>query len=147
MASGVELKQIAQKRFKSAQELIAVDDWDGAHLMMGLSLECALKAVTCKTLNLDNYPETRKDKNINAFFKTHNFDALLVVSGTDNIFGVRGTGEPPWNWSEFLKEYEGDWWNMKYDLNRMKSWDDVKIKKLYNHLNGLIGEIEKEKLW
>lgn len=147
MASGDELKQIAQKRFESAGKLMEVSDWDGASLMMGLSLECALKAVTCKTLNLDNYPETRKDKNINAFFKTHNFDALLVVSGTDNVFGVRGTGDPSWNWTEFLNEYEGDWWNMKYDLNRINSWDNEKINKLYNHLKGLIDEIERRNLW
>ncbi len=147
MASRNDLKKIALRRFKSADQLIKVSDWDGASLMMGLSLECALKAVTCKTLGLDNYPETRKVKSINNFFKTHNFDELLVVSGTDSIFGIRGSGYPAWNWAEFMTQYEGDWWNMKYDLNKIKSWDEDKTKKIYTHLKGLLDEIKVRKLW
>lgn len=68
MANGPTLRKISIARVKSARLLIDAEDWDGAAQMMGLALECALKAACCKALGLNTYPEKHSDKHIPAFF-------------------------------------------------------------------------------
>lgn len=145
MATGTDLKQITKKRLKTVKVLLSVKDWDGAAYMMGFVLECALKAVICKTLHLVNYPEYTGKQKVDDYFMTHRFDLLLKVSGMENIFSDRGPSESWRNWSEFTVEYPGDWPAMRYDINR--KWDETKVKKLYTNLvesqNGLLKEVKK----
>ncbi len=68
MANRKEFKSISLARLKTAKLLIDAKDWDGASYIMGYVLECGLKAVICKTLNLISYPEFTKKKDVDNYF-------------------------------------------------------------------------------
>jgi hypothetical protein len=151
MANTQELKEIALARLKTSQILIAAKDWDGAGYMLGYVLECALKAVICKTLNLLEYPQYTKNEKTDGYFMTHKYDQLLIASGMEYLFSARGPLDAFEYWSEFTKEYPGDWPAMRYDRQRQKQFDEVKVQKLYNVLTedkkGILALIEQEKKW
>jgi hypothetical protein len=151
MANCEELKEIANARLKTAEILIEAGDWDGAGYMLGHVLECALKAVVCKTLNLLEYPEYTKNDKTDGYFMTHKYDQLLIASGLEYIFSPRGTDEAFRYWSDFTKEYPGDWPTMRYSRERQKQFDEAKVRKLYTLLmgegKGIIDIIEQEKKW
>jgi len=144
-----ELRRIAKARLKSAETLAKANDWHGAAYLLGYVLECALKAVTCKTLHLITYPENTKYDKINSYFMTHRFEQLLVVSGLEDIFSSRGPQQAWQNWSDFTLEYQNDWPSMRYDLKTV--WNEVKVVKLYNNLtepgDGILTIIKKRKKW
>ena len=80
MATGSDLKNIAKARLASAEILIKAKDWHGAAYMLPYALECALKAVICKTLNLMAYPDDYKSKtDVRSFFSTHLFLQLKSI--------------------------------------------------------------------
>jgi HEPN domain len=151
MANGEELKTIAKARLKTAEILIEAKDWDGAAYMMGYVLECALKAVVCKTLNLLEYPQYTKNKKTDGYFMTHEFDQLLIASGLESLFSTRGSVDAFQYWSDFTKEYPTDWPSMRYSLERQKQFDETKVKKLYTILiekdKGILEIIENQNKW
>ena len=118
---------------------------------MGFVLECILKALTCKALNLATYPEIKSTKHekIKSYFLTHDFDMLLIISGTSQIFGLSGEGAS--SWSGFTQEYtkSGAWTNIRYDV--LSRFDEKKAKSLYAYLtappDGIIPILESKKLW
>jgi len=149
MSNCDELKKITKARLKSAKTLMAAKDWHGAAYMLGYVLECALKAVICKTLHLVEYPENTKNDKINLYFMTHRFEQLLLVSGLEDIFSSRGPAEVWKNWSDFILKYPGDWPAMRYNLDL--TWNKTNVKKLYSNLadseHGIITLIRKKKRW
>lgn len=149
MVDNLRLKRIIRQRLRTVQILIQADDWDVAAYMMGLVLECALKAAVCKTLKLIKYPEYTKNKKIDDYFMTHKFDQLLIVSGLSDVFSDRGNIDAYRNWSEFTSEFLGDWPTMRYDPER--NWNALKVKNLYTNLtdpkHGILTEIKKRKKW
>ncbi len=151
MASSSELKSISLLRMKTVKILIEGKDWDSAAYMMGYALECAMKAVVCKTLNLVSYPENTRNNLTDNYFMTHKFDQLLTPSGMDDLFGSRGNKDVFRNWSEFTQEYQGDWPSMRYDRSRQKQFTEAKVKKLYNNMIekpcGILTTINSEKRW
>jgi len=151
MAGVKDFKIISKTRLKTVQILIDGKDWDGSAYMMGYVLECALKAVICKTLHLISYPEYTRNAKVDNYFMTHQFDQLLTPSGMENIFSARGKKDIFRNWSEFTQEYQGDWTAMRYNIDRQKQFDEIKVKKMYNNLTGkpygIITVIKKEKKW
>lgn len=151
MADSKDFKSISKTRLRTVQILIDGKDWDGAAYMMGYVLECSLKAVICKTLHLVSYPENTRDNKIDSYFMTHKFDQLLTPSGMEDLFSGRGEKDVFRNWSEFTQEYQGDWVRMRYDPARLKQFDEIKVKKLYNNLteepSGILAVIETKKRW
>ena len=152
MATGENLKAIAQARLKSAECLMAAGDWQGAAYMLPYSLECALKAVICKTLNLSVYPDNDKSKtDVRSFFSTHIFLQLIVVSGLQDIFSPTGRPIPYKYWSDFTLQYPGQWVGMRYNLDTMEQFAELKVKDLYIKLtdstDGVLTVIENEKRW
>lgn len=149
MANCTDLKKIAQARLRSARTLMKADDWHGAAYMLGYVLECALKAVTCKTLNLVTYPDNTKNDKINSYFMTHRFEQLLIVSGLEGIFSSRGPQKAWQNWSDFTLEYPGDWPSMRYELKTI--WNETKVIKLYENLmeqtSGILTIIKRRGKW
>lgn len=129
MADQHSLRKITEARLRSAEALIVAEDWEGAAYMMGYALECAMKSVTCRVLNLAQYPKGGKDED---FFMTHRFDRLLIVSGLTDLFGSNGQGYAAW--SAFTQEYPGEWTAMRYEQSGQ--FDGEKVKMLYEHLNG-----------
>ena len=151
MATYQDFKSIAEKRLNTVDILIANQEWGVAVYMMGFVLECILKALTCKALKLATYPEMQSTKHakIKSYFLTHDFDMLLIISGTSQIFGLSEEGAS--SWSGFTQEYtkSGAWTSIRYDvLNR---FDEKKAKSLYTYLTSkpdcIIPILEKQKLW
>ena len=151
MATGIDLKAIAQARLKTAEILMDAGDWHGAAYMLPYALECALKAVICKTLHLTAYPDNEKSESIRSFFTTHLLIQLLVVSGLQDIFSPAGPQESYQHWSDFTIEYAGNWPQMRYDLKRMQQFDETKIRALHFKLtdtnHGILTMIDKGNRW
>lgn len=135
MANCSELKKIARARLRSAALLMRGKDWDGAAYMLGYVLECALKSAACKALRLEEYPERTRNDKANAFFMTHNFDQLLIVSGMSDIFHLQNEPQAFENWSEFTQNFQGDKWPaMRYDITHQAKFDEKRVIQLYGNL-------------
>lgn len=136
-----KLKTIALKRLKTVDILMKAEDWELATYIMGYVLECALKAMVCKTLRLTKYPDVKIAKGV---FITHKFDRLLLVSGMTDIFSDRGPAEAWFHWGQFVNEYKGEWTGMRYELGKR---GEQQVKNLYTHLTdtngGILEEIKK----
>lgn len=149
--TGIELKKKSLARLKTVEILMKAEDWEMAAYILGYVVEYALKAVTCKTLELEYYPELaiiKKDIDIK-YFQTHNFEELLLVSGLDPILGARGESESWRNWGEFTLVYKGNWTTMRYDTGG--TWDKDSMEKLYTNVttptNGILSEIKRRRKW
>lgn len=129
------LKTITEIRMKSVEVLMGGEDWFWASIAMATALECALKAMICKTLGLSIYPEDKKQEQVVTFFRTHEFQRLLILSGLNSVFGPDpgATGEFQ-SWSDFTKQFPGNWAEMKYDLERQVQFDATKASFLYKSL-------------
>lgn len=138
-----DFKKNTLVRLKTVKILIKGEDWDAAAYMMGYTLECALKAATCKTLNLEKYPDKTGADKVDNFFKTHNFDRLLVVSGLTDLFSFNQAAFN--DWSNFTKDFPGEWTEMRY--NAPGKWDQVKVLSVYNSLESIIRIIKKGRRW
>jgi len=138
MASGTELKNLSDKRRVTAKNLIDAEDWEMAVYMMAMSLELALKATSCYALKLEAYPETN-DPN-DKYFKSHNFDRLLRVSGLTDIFSVRNpmiNQDAFYNWGIFTKAFlfpDKDYVEMRYDPRMLASFNKDRACELYKAL-------------
>jgi hypothetical protein len=143
--NGRELKQITKSRLKSAQILIKAKDWEMAAYMMGYTLECALKAAICRRLGVTKYPDSSKTKEVANFFRTHKFIPLLLLSGLSEVFSFSGNVVVFQNWSNFTKEYPGEWPTMRYKSGT--GLDEIKVKNLYTNLTvksvGVLSVIKK----
>ncbi|HWP61467.1 MAG TPA: hypothetical protein VN495_02600 [Candidatus Paceibacterota bacterium] len=154
MASGADLKSIAQARLVSAETLMSAGDWHAAAYMLPYSLECALKSVICKTLHLGTYPDDQwaHEMQVQSFFTTHIFVQLIVVSGLTDIFSPTGRAEPYGHWSKFTAVYPGKWIGMRYnDTIKMAQFDEKKVRELHFMLtdpqHGILTVIENEGRW
>ena len=136
MPTGTELKTLARQRLKTAKFLLDAKEWDMAKYIMGYALECALKATICKTLHLSDYPNVKRDEQ--KHFGTHKFDILLRLAGLEDIFNA--SNKTPFGpWSDFTKEYIGDWTAMRYEPNQIT---ELTAKLLFECLDGTLGGSE-----
>jgi len=107
MISGPQLRRIAEKRLEIGRDLIDSGDYTLAIEMFGMALECALKACVCETLKLRYYPDfdgRAERKEITGFFRSHDFDKLLLLAGLQNDFELRqGNNRRYQNWSDATK--------------------------------------------
>jgi len=150
MTSQSDLKSISLKRIKGAKLLLDDGDYQGSAYLMGLSLECALKAVVCKTLRIPTYPEGYEDdKKVPGFFMTHSFVRLLLLSGLSDIFTAGGNNSKAIdNWSSFTFQYPGEWVGMRYKLDQFdKSLIEKLYKFLYDDEDSIIKIIESQNRW
>ncbi len=79
-----DLKRIATERLTDAEILLKAERYDGATYLCGYVVEIMLKLRICKTLRWDGFPETRREFEGLASFKTHDFDTLLHLSGVED---------------------------------------------------------------
>jgi HEPN domain-containing protein len=84
MVSIVELRRIARGRLRDADVLLEAGRYDGAIYLCGYAIETALKARICRTLKWPGYPDTRREFEGFQSFRTHDFAALLRLSGIEN---------------------------------------------------------------
>ena len=79
-----DLRNIAKGRLKDAEVLYASGRYDGAIYLCGYAIEVMLKARICRVLKWPGYPETNREFERFQSFRTHDFDALLRLSGIEN---------------------------------------------------------------
>lgn len=147
MASCQDFKDLSEDHLTTAEHLINAKDWAGAGYMLGYVLEFSLKAVVCKTLNLQSYPESGGNEKVHSFFKSHNFDQLIMISGLTDLFQSRGTSEDQQAWSEFTTPYLGEWTSMRYSKEWRRDFTEEKVKKLHIALKSLIKTINDKNRW
>jgi len=150
MASRGDLVGITKARLKTVDILSSGNDWDVAAYIMGYALETALKAATCRTLHVDQYPDVKSYKNekIGNYFMTHNFDMLLLVSGLSDIFSVDGIQDAFQNWSDFTQEYSGEWTSMRYFSGKFNKSSVERLQDaLYKDSGSIIKTIGRHKRW
>ncbi len=134
MASQKDLKEIGLFRIKSAKLLLDGGDSHGASYMMGIALECILKAAVCKNLHITEYPQNHKDKKVPEFFMTHSFLRLQLLSGLSDIFSATGDVLAFGNWSDFTIKYPGEWTDMRYTNPARSIFDENAAGQLFQNL-------------
>jgi hypothetical protein len=146
MSARKNFRELAKRKVLTVRRLIAEGEWEVAAYIMGYVLECALKAATCKVLNLSAYPPIKlKDGNQAMGFKTHDFDQLLVISGLSDVFDFSN-----YNWSTFTAMYQSDWTQMRYvDMSDKMSETTVKLLAscLYDSKDSIISVIKRKRKW
>ena len=97
MPSRSDLHTLTKQRLDEATALLPLNFPDAAFYLAGYSIECALKAAVCKTLDQDDFYEPdRSNKGTRYYvqecifreFKTHNYNDLLVLSGLSAKFEI-----------------------------------------------------------
>lgn len=107
MATCIELKKISQKRLEAAHVLVEAKDFDTSMYLMGYSVECALKAAVCDTLNLDDYPDKSGFGPLIKTFMTHDLESLLILSGLSKEFSINTAPKRLFeNWSLVSKTWD-----------------------------------------
>lgn len=155
MATGAELKKLAQNRRKTAKTLMEAGDWEMAVYMMAMCLELALKSASCKALKFEAYPESSdpEDKH----FKSHKFDRLLRISGMLDVFSIRRPSRDLlafYYWSVFTEAFlfpDKDYTAMRYDPRMQASFTEPKARELYAalyaHRNSILKTMTRYHKW
>ena len=81
MISVAELDDIARARLEDAKALLTAGRFDAATYLCGYTVEIALKARICRTLNWMEFPSTAGEFQAYRSFQTHELDILLRLSG------------------------------------------------------------------
>ena len=95
MLTILDIDKISVARLRDAETLYTADRYDGAYYMAGYSLELALKARICKTLNWAEFPATNKEFERFRSFKVHDLEVLLKLSGYEQK--IKSTLLPEWS--------------------------------------------------
>jgi hypothetical protein len=83
MLDRAELLKIARARLRDASALLKAKRYDGSAYLCGYAIECALKARIVATLRWQGFPDSKKEFERFASFRTHNLDTLLSLSGRE----------------------------------------------------------------
>ena len=102
MPSRSDLQNLTKQRLDEASALLSLNFPDAAFYLAGYSIECALKAVVCKTLDQDDFYQPDRSKKATRYvqerifreFKTHNYSDLLVLSGLSAEFELARVSDP-----------------------------------------------------
>ena len=103
MSNRQTLKSVTKAKLKAAKILYQSGDSDTAGYLLGYVVECALKAVICRKLNLSEYPDTSRHKDV---FASHDFDRLLTLSGYSNKIDLKVNQKLFNNWSILTKDWK-----------------------------------------
>lgn len=79
-----DLKVVAKARLKDAHILYSYKRYDAATYLCGYSVELALKAKICNTLNWKGFPENNREFQNRQSLKTHDLDTLLMFFGIED---------------------------------------------------------------
>jgi len=83
-----EIKNLADSRLKEARLLYDNGYYDGAAYIVGYAVELILKAKVCELLEVPDFfhENSSVDGKVLRSFKTHDLEALLILSGLRNKF-------------------------------------------------------------
>lgn len=99
-----ELQDLALLRLEEADALFNAQKFDGCVYLCGYVVELGLKAAICKTLDIGEYPESRRYQ----AFKVHDFDDLVLLAGLQSsVVGLTGGLRVNWSfvsrWSSTMR--------------------------------------------
>jgi len=133
------LRSVSLAKLKAAKILFNSRDFDTAGYLLGYVVECALKASVCKRLNLNQYPDTGRHKDV---FASHDFDRLLILSGHAKEIDLSVNPDLFQNWSILTKDWKPE---TRYNENVYN--DHVvkdKIIALEDRSNGFLSWIKRK---
>lgn len=150
--TGDDFKENAKKKLQLVDLLIENEEWATAAYYMGFVLECILKAASCKTLKLAEFPAFGKgiENNVVAFFNSHDFEQLLIISGLRDLF--KFTGEGASSWDGFTQEYQKKLYtSIRYDNKDTFKLTKEKIERMKKYLtedeHAIITLVDNKSLW
>lgn len=83
MIPSKELRKIARARLRDAEVLLSSKRYDGAVYLCGYAVEMALKVRVCRSLGWRDFPDTAREFEGLATFRTHDLERLLHLSGSE----------------------------------------------------------------
>ncbi|MBD2753765.1 HEPN domain-containing protein [Spirosoma validum] len=89
MPTGLEFKDIAERRLEEALVLHSAGKYDGAYYLAGYVIECALKAAISTHLNYEIYAGMDGEL---SNFRTHKLSKLVIFAGF--VKGLAETLDP-----------------------------------------------------
>jgi hypothetical protein len=108
--------------------------------LIGYVVECGLKAMICKRLNLIEYPDTGKYTDV---FASHALDRLLILSGYSSDIEITKNPDLFNNWSKLTKDWKPE---IRYIQGAYsKNVIAEKIAALEDNTNGLLLWFKKGK--
>lgn len=128
MITKTELKTMAKAKLRDARLLYRNKRYDGAAYLCGYSIELALKARICRTIQWPGFPETRKEFENFQSFRTHDLDTLLHLSGVKHVVLTRYVVE----WSAVQN------WNPEHRYNRVGSTTEPDVKVMIDAAASLL---------
>lgn len=101
------LKSLVSQKLKASKALYKAGEYDTAGYLLGYVVECGLKAMICKTLNLKEYPDTGRHYDV---FARHSLDLLLILSGYSHQldFTRKSNQHLKNNWQKLTKDWSTD---------------------------------------
>ena len=102
MPSRSDLQTLTKQRLDEDSALLTLHFPDAAFYLAGYSIERALKAVVCKTLDQDDFYKPDRSNKATRYvqdrifreFKTHNYNDLLVLSGLSTKLNIACLTDP-----------------------------------------------------
>ncbi len=110
-----DLRKVVKAKLKAAKILYKAKDYDTAGYLLGYVVECSLKALICKKLNLDEYPDTGKHYDV---FASHDLDRLMMLSGYSSDFRLEPTSGLVNNWGILTKDWKPE---IRYNIGAYNS--------------------------
>lgn len=134
-----DLKQVVKVKLKAAKILHQARDHTTAGYLLGYVVECSLKAVICRKLNLSEYPGSGS-KHFDVF-AIHDFDRLLMLAGYSEEITLSKSPGLFNNWSILTKDWKPEvrYNNTVYTQNNI----DDKIIALEDTTDGFLVWIKK----
>lgn len=132
------LKSVAKLKLQAAKILYEANDYDTAGYLLGYVVECVLKAAICKRLRLQDYPDSKRHRDV---FASHALDRLLILSGLSSDISLTKNIELYKNWSTLTKDWKPE---IRYNLSTYDSSTiEDKLKALEDKPNGFLSWIKK----
>lgn len=94
------MKALAKLRLKEAESLFDAGLYNGTAYLCGYAAEFALKARICKLLEINDYPDSGKMKQV---YAVHDLVQLLLLAGLGSKLGIADVNLQA-NWS-IVKEW------------------------------------------
>jgi hypothetical protein len=133
-----DFQQIALVRLDDAQALLEKNQYDGCCYLAGYCIELALKAVTCKVMERDDFFSLARPETARAF-KIHNLKELIVLAGLWQKFEDLEASNPPIfnNWSVILNNIK---WSeqLRYEIGLTEIQATNVVKAIAHPQNGIL---------
>lgn len=133
-----DFQQIALVRLEDAQALLDKNQYDGCCYLAGYCIELALKAVTCKVMERDDFFSLARPETARAF-KIHNLKELIVLAGLWQRFEDLETSDPLIyaNWSVILNNIK---WSeqLRYEIGLNGQQATEVIDAIAHPQNGIL---------